>query len=224
VDLWRKVLWSNSCLHFQEISSPVDSSAAAAQSTCKHFLDTPEVQFGGVGIVNSNQQQWQEQLGLSQISTRAQEVCQKFSAVPLSAKLGSLKTWDQQALYSRLQQQANLHCPASPIYTPSKYPESSMGLATAHVLPQCVGLSQLTSLCQSAWVCGSHKKLQHGSSSFYFFLFFFLKNIYFMPVNTLLLSSDTWRGHWIPLQMVVVSHNVVVGNWTQNLWKSRQCS
>ena len=33
----------------------------------------------------------------------------------------------------------------------------------------------------------------------------------------------TRRGHRIPFQMVV-SHYVVSGNWTQNLWKSSQCS
>ena len=32
-----------------------------------------------------------------------------------------------------------------------------------------------------------------------------------------------YRGHWIPLQMAV-SHHVVAGNWTQDLWKSNQCS
>jgi hypothetical protein len=37
-----------------------------------------------------------------------------------------------------------------------------------------------------------------------------------MYVNTLSLSSDTRRGHWIPLQ-TVVSHHVVAGNWTKDL-------
>jgi hypothetical protein len=31
------------------------------------------------------------------------------------------------------------------------------------------------------------------------------------------------RGHQIPLQMVV-SYHLVAGNWTQDLWKSSQCS
>ena len=40
----------------------------------------------------------------------------------------------------------------------------------------------------------------------------FLKDvyIYFMYMSTLLLSSDTRRGHEIPLQ-IVVSHHVVAG-------------
>jgi hypothetical protein len=42
-------------------------------------------------------------------------------------------------------------------------------------------------------------------------------------MSTLSLSRHTRRGHQIPLQMVV-SHHVVAGNWTQNLWKSSQCS
>jgi hypothetical protein len=43
----------------------------------------------------------------------------------------------------------------------------------------------------------------------YFFFFFFSKQIYFMYLSTLSLS--TRRGHGIPLQMVV-SHHVVAGN------------
>jgi hypothetical protein len=46
----------------------------------------------------------------------------------------------------------------------------------------------------------------------------------FMYVSTLLLSSDTpEEGIGSPLQMVV-SHHVVAGNRTQDLWKSSQCS
>jgi hypothetical protein len=41
-----------------------------------------------------------------------------------------------------------------------------MGLVSVPVLPQHVCLSQLTSLCQSAQVRGSSKKLQHTTRSF----------------------------------------------------------
>jgi hypothetical protein len=58
VDLFRKVLWSNSCLCCLEISSSVHRSAAAARSTHKHFTDTPAVQFSRVRRANTNQQQW----------------------------------------------------------------------------------------------------------------------------------------------------------------------
>ena len=58
MDLFRKVLWSNSHLCCLEISSSVHRLAAAARSTCKHFTDTPAVQFSSVRIANTNQQQW----------------------------------------------------------------------------------------------------------------------------------------------------------------------
>jgi len=41
--------------------------------------------------------------------------------------------------------------------------------------------------------------------------------------STLSLSSDTPGEVWIPLQMVV-SHHVLAGIWTQDLWKSSQRS
>ena len=58
MDLFRKVLWSNSHLCCLEISSSVHRSAVAARSTHKHFMDTPAVQFGRVRIANMNQQWW----------------------------------------------------------------------------------------------------------------------------------------------------------------------
>jgi hypothetical protein len=42
-------------------------------------------------------------------------------------------------------------------------------------------------------------------------------------MSTLLLSQTHQRGHETPLQMVV-SHHVVAGNWTQDLWKSGRCA
>lgn len=55
------VLWSRSHLCGQEISSLICRSATAAQSICKHFMDTLAVQFGRVWIANTNQQQWRNQ-------------------------------------------------------------------------------------------------------------------------------------------------------------------
>ena len=43
------------CNHV-EIGSSVHRSAVAAQFTRKHFVDTPALQFGRVGIANTNQQ------------------------------------------------------------------------------------------------------------------------------------------------------------------------
>ena len=48
----------------------------------------------------------------------------------------------------------------------------------------------------------------------YFDLFYVYEYIVFM---------HTRREYQIPLQMVV-SYYVIVGNWTQDLWKSSQCS
>ena len=61
----------------------------------------------------------------------------------------------------------------------------------------------------------------HGNIQKKITYFFQIYLIYFMHVNTLLLSSDIRRGHLIPLQMVV-SYRVVARNWTQNPWKSCQ--
>ena len=55
-------------------------------------------------------------------------------------------------------------------------------------------------------------------------LFFFLKiYLFYVYEYTVDVFRHTRRGHWIPLQMVV-SHYVVAGNWTRDLWKSSQCS
>ena len=61
VDLYRKVLWSNSCcLCCLEIDSSVHRLAVVAQSTCKHFTDTPAVQFSRVRIANTNFPRWHD--------------------------------------------------------------------------------------------------------------------------------------------------------------------
>jgi len=52
---------------------------------------------------------------------------------------------------------------------------------------------------------------------------FFSRIIYFMYEYTVTAFRRTRRGPQIPSQMVV-SHHVVAGNWTQDLWKSSQCS
>jgi hypothetical protein len=53
---------------------------------------------------------------------------------------------------------------------------------------------------------------------------FFLKiYLFYLYEYTVAVFRHTRRGHPIPLQMVV-SHHVVAGIWTQDLWKSGQCS
>ena len=50
VDLFRKVLWSNSYLCCLGISSSVYRLAMADGSIHKHFMDTPAVQLGRVRL------------------------------------------------------------------------------------------------------------------------------------------------------------------------------
>jgi len=98
------VLWSNSYMCCLEIGSSVHRSAAAASSTCKHFMDSPAVQFSRVGIGNRNQQQWPylaettrpqpqlESAGGTQKNTRSSHLC-------LSANWRSVKPQGQLALH-----------------------------------------------------------------------------------------------------------------------------
>ena len=60
MDLFRKVLWSNSCLCCLEIGSLVHRLAVAAWSICERFRDMTAVQFSRVGIANMNQQRWRD--------------------------------------------------------------------------------------------------------------------------------------------------------------------
>jgi hypothetical protein len=60
-----------------------------------------------------------------------------------------------------------------------------------------------------------------NSMSTFYFVFCIFKEIYFIYTSTPQLFPKTPEE--IPLQMVV-SHYVVAGNWTQDLWESRQCS
>jgi hypothetical protein len=48
-------------------------------------------------------------------------------------------------------------------------------------------------------------------------------SLYHLYEYTVAVFRHSRRGHRIPLQMVV-SHHVVVGSWTQDLWKSSRCS
>jgi hypothetical protein len=55
-------------------------------------------------------------------------------------------------------------------------------------------------------------------------LFFFFKIYLFITCKyTVAVFKHAKRGHQISLQMVV-SHHVVAGIWTQDFWKSSQCS
>ena len=54
-------------------------------------------------------------------------------------------------------------------------------------------------------------------------LFWTLLLLFYMCEYTVTLFRHTRRVHRTPLQMVV-SHHVATGIWTQDLWKSSQCS
>jgi hypothetical protein len=56
------------------------------------------------------------------------------------------------------------------------------------------------------------------------YLFTYLKiHVFIICKYTAAVFRCTRRMHQIPLQMVV-SHHVIAGIWTQDLWKSNQCS
>jgi hypothetical protein len=54
-------------------------------------------------------------------------------------------------------------------------------------------------------------------------LYFLVYIFYVFEYNLAVFRRIRRGGHQIPLQMAV-SHHVVAGNWTQDLWKSSQCS
>jgi hypothetical protein len=62
-------------------------------------------------------------------------------------------------------------------------------------------------------------KRHHDYSNSYSFFFFF-KDLFYVYEHTVAVFRHTRKGHPIIFQMVV-SHHVVAGNWTQDLWKSR---
>jgi hypothetical protein len=127
VDLFRKVLWSNSRLCCLEISSSVPRSAGAARSTRKHFMAPPTVpaqksqdskhKSTAVALPSRDSQA----SALARVSRGDTEGCQeKFSAVSLAGKQRSAKTQVPQVLHRQLYKQAKLrpcHGPPSPFYT-----------------------------------------------------------------------------------------------------------
>lgn len=68
--------------------------------------------------------------------------------------------------------------PTSPFLHFSKHHVSSTGLGSAPVLPQDLHLWQLALLCQSAWVFGNRKKLQHLTRRFFWCI-----SLYGVPTN-----------------------------------------
>jgi hypothetical protein len=60
-------------------------------------------------------------------------------------------------------------------------------------------------------------------NTFHFLYFFLDLFLFILFIQVHCSFRRTRRGHQIPLQMVV-SHHVIAGNWTQDLWKSSRCS
>jgi hypothetical protein len=107
------------------------------------------------------------------------------------------------------------------------FPRSLIGFSTWNLLQECLWLFELCffqSICQI---------IPTNALTYYcFFCLFlcmlknfinFLKKVYLFYIceYTVAVFRHTRKGHWIPLQMVV-SHHVIAGNWTQDLWKSSQ--
>lgn len=173
VDLFRKVIWSNSHLYCLETGSSILRSTAAAWSTHKYFKDISAVQLGRVRITNTNQQQWNYLAETAKPRPQQESAGRTRRNARRSFQL-CLSRWieDQQ------RQETNNHCTASLVETPSlstksffifspKHHVSSTGLASACVLSQHVNLSQVALFCQSAQVWGSSKKLQHVTRGFF---------------------------------------------------------
>ena len=147
MDLFRKVLWSNSRLCCLEIGSLVHRSAAAAWSTLKDFMDTPTVQFSGVRIANTNQQRWHDLAETARLQPWHESVSKRNpSGTP--EVLGCFSLWEAKISEDeRPTSIAQLAVPASQalslslcgvLFIPSKH----------HVSSTCFTLSTgLTSVC-----------------------------------------------------------------------------
>ena len=66
------------------------------------------------------------------------------------------------------------------------------------------------------WSARTHTYIHSGTHAYIKYNFLTDLFVWMICLHVYLKVS---RGHWIPLQMVV-SHHVVAGNWTQDLWKN----
>jgi hypothetical protein len=123
--------------------------------TCKHFMDIPAVQFGRVGIANTDQQQWHY------LAETARPQPQYKSAGRIRANRDARKSSRlclSQQREDQRRYETNNHCTASFISKPSSASITNhqvlfISIQTSQVLQgSCLSLclSQLTSLCLSA--------------------------------------------------------------------------
>ena len=61
-------------------------------------------------------------------------------------------------------------------------------------------------------------------SLFFIWIFKRFIHLFYVCEYIVVIFRHTRRGYQIPLLQMVVSHHVVAMNWTQDLWKSSQCS
>lgn len=122
MDLFRKVLWSNSHLCYLEIGSSVHRLGGSGRSTHKHLMGTPTVQLGRIRLatMETGPSRDSQASTLARDSRRDQEEHQeKFSAVPLSGKQRSVKIQDPQHATSSVSKPSSSSSTVhgSPIYT-----------------------------------------------------------------------------------------------------------
>ena len=174
----------------QQFSSQVSNGSWIYLQTLHRYTRSP-VQYcwdsssGGTTL--------QEQPGLSQIctsqrgGTRSRGLQEKFLGC---ASLTEVKIIED----VRTTHMAQLALLASPKLFSQAVESYLCALQTARVLPQHVSLSQLTSLCQSARVCGSSEK--HTARS----LFFWFVSLYGVPTNGVQLSNVRWTNTCLSLR------------------------
>ena len=134
VDLFKKVLWSNSQLCCLEIGSSGHRLAAAARSTHNHLTDTPAVQFSEVGLATAVTQPSRDNQASASAQVRRRNTeghQQKFSTVLLLGKIWEDSSVSQPAAV--VSQALSLLW--SPMY-PLQTSHALHMLASAQLLPQ----------------------------------------------------------------------------------------
>ena len=152
IRIWRQwtcleiVLWNKSNLHCQDISSLVHMNE---QQQLNPLTNASHITGPAVRLSSMTQE---KQPNLSQTVTSQQEgpgppiipevLCRaSVNKVKISEDVGPRSG----AKLAMQVKPSFHHCPLASIYTSSKYHRSSMGLASAHVLPQHMSLSQKNS-------------------------------------------------------------------------------
>jgi hypothetical protein len=157
VNLFRKVLWSNSCLCCLEIGSSFYRLAVAAQSTCKHLRDTPAVQLATVGLAtvvvwpsrDSWPQPWLESEGGTNRITRSSRLC---------LSQGNKDQW---------RHETQKHCIVSCTRKPSSVSVTLWSPIYTLQTSLVLHVPCLSTCIQLTWVPGSSNKLQHTTRRFF---------------------------------------------------------